>query len=361
MKEALSSDLFEKRSSEAQTPSEKLQPRELQLLVLNKCILPEERESFLKKALTQANRSNAESDFSSILNPVCMEQRTTPYLSKLLETAAWQNQTIAFDRLVKTVQHTKTSLPENTYELVAECGQPEKLKSLLRKTSHGLSPERQEELKDLAKAQKKAIKRYSTLPLHKRQKKLEAAARLSANEIRYIQHLGRFHRLLLFIPNLNATENKRKVIALLQTPDIDVNARIHDGLTLLHLAARAGNAETVNALLQVPGINVNAANHFGNTPLHRAATFGYTETVSELLKVQDIDVNATNKYGDTALLVAALNGKAETVNALLQTPGINVNAANDKGLTPLYVAARAEYVDIENAIRQAMQDNRVQP
>jgi ankyrin repeat protein len=334
MKEALSSDLFEKRSSEAQTPSEKLQPRELQprelqLLVLNKCILPEERESFLKKALTQANRSNAESDFSSILNPVCMEQRTTPYLSKLLETAAWQNQTIAFDRLVKTVQHTKTFLPENTYELVAECGQPEKLKSLLRKTSHGLSPERQEELKDLAKAQKKAIKRYSTLPLDKRQKKLEAA--------------------VVGITKQNATENRRHVIALLQTPGINVNATNPLGLTAIEEALILGRTEVVNTLLLAPDININRT----NPPQHVEIIEGHSEGVNALLNARDINVNAIDTYGYTLLHMAVIAGRTDAMSALLNTPDIDVNAADNLGFTSLHLAAQLGHTDAVRALLNA--------
>jgi hypothetical protein len=330
MKEVLSSDLFEKRSSEAQTPSEKLQPRELQLLVLNKCILPEERESFLKKALTQANRSNAESDFSSILNPVCREKRTTPYLSKLLETAAWQNQTIAFERLVKTALETDTPLPESTYEWVAECGKPEMLDTLLRETQPDWSEDRQEELKKLAKAQEKTIQRYSEYRRFPKEQALHTAA--------------------LGMRQPTALENRRDVLALLQTPDIDVNAPNDQGLTPLHLAAEFGRTETVNALLGVPGININAANHFGDTSLHLAALNGRTETVNVLLGAPGINVNTANRTEDTALHLAAQYGRTETVNALLGAPGINVNAANEFGDTALHWAAADGHTETVNAL-----------
>lgn len=353
IKTTLASDLFELRSNEAQTPARKLQPREIQLFLLNKSILPQERESFLVKALAQPSAKNAQSDFSSLLKPVYTEQRPTPYLSKLIETAAWQNKNIAFNRLVKTVRHTNTLLPESTYKWVAECGQPEKLNTLLKETRHVLSRQRQQELRELVQAQSKAIQGYNNLPLPERQEVLETAARLSPNEIRLIQDLGQFRRWLFGYQNLNAIENRRKVIALLQTPSIDVNTTRHFGLTLLHLAARSGNTETVNALLQIPDINVNATSYFGLTPLHMAVAVGHTETVSALLQAPGININASSNSGKTPLHLAAINGEAEILNALLQAPEIDVNAKNDAGQTPLHLAAEAGRTETVITLLQA--------
>jgi ankyrin repeat protein len=351
-KAALASDLFEKRSNEKKDPDS-----DLQLLLLNRSILREEREAFLLKALaqsnvdntqsdfsstlksvftfllkalTQPNVDNAQSDFSSILNPVFTEGHPAPYLPRLLEVAAYGNKSIPFDRLIETVRHTKTSIPESTYEWVAECGKPEVLNKLLVKIQPALPRERQKELKKLAQAQKKAIQRYSEFTLPQRQQKLRIVA----------QGLGQ----------RTAIEKRREVLALLQTPDIDVNAVNGLGDTVLHRAAQRGETETVNLLLKVPDIDVNAANQDGETPLHLALAGGHTEIMNALLEAPGVDVNAANRPGHTALHRAALNGRTETVNALLGTPGINVNAANRFGDTALHLSARNGRTETVNAL-----------
>jgi ankyrin repeat protein len=427
-KAALARDLFEKRSPETEksSPEKKELDRDLQLWLLNRSILPEEREGFLLKALTQPNVDNAQSDFSSILRPVFTERHPAPYLPRLLELAAYGNKSIAFERVIKTALENHTPLPESTYEWVAECGKPEMLNELLVKIQPALSMERKEELKKLAKAQEETIQRYSEFTLPQRQQKLRTAAQgimrqrtaienrrdflallqtpdidvnstyewvaecgkpemlntllretrhaLSKDRQQELEELAkaqeetiqRYNQLELperqqklrtaaqGLRQRTDIENKRDVLALLQTPDIDVSAADRFGDTALHLAAQYGRTETVNELLQAPGINVNAAaNRLGYTPLHLALAGGHTEIVNALLGAPGVDVSAADHYGDTALHLAALNGRTETVNALLQCPGINVNAANQLGSTPLHLAVAGGHTQTVPALLQA--------
>jgi ankyrin repeat protein len=325
IKTTLASDLFEKCSYDMENSA-----RDLQLCLLNRSILQEEREAFLLKALTQPNVDNAQSDFSSLLKPVFTERRPAPYLSRLLEVAAYGNKKIAFERVIKTALQTDTPLPESTYEWVAECGKPEMLNELLVKIQPALSKERKDELENLAHAQKKAIQRYNELKLPERKKALEDAA------------YGLSQRTDL--------ENRRDVLALLQTPDIDVNAANRLGYTSLHWAARRGQTAVVTALLEVPGIDVNAADADGHTPLHWAARLGRTDIAAELLQAPGIDVNTPNADGITPLHFAARRGQTEIVTALLGVPGIKVNKADPNGVTPLHWAAELGHTETVNAL-----------
>jgi hypothetical protein len=214
-KTTLASDVFEKRWNAKQNLD-----RDLQLLLLNRSILPEEREAFLLKALTQANRSKAQSDFSSLLRPVFKKEHPAPYLPRLLEVAACANKSIAFERVIKTALETDTPLPESTYEWVAECGKPEMLNELLVKFQPDLSETRKVELKNLAQAQKESIQTYNELKLPERKKALEDAVQGTSQR--------------------TALENRRDVLALLQTPGIDVNVTNRKGTTSLYRAAGCG-------------------------------------------------------------------------------------------------------------------------
>jgi ankyrin repeat protein len=62
----------------------------------------------------------------------------------------------------------------------------------------------------------------------------------------------------------------------------DVNTRIRDGSSALHLAALHNRASVVELLLEHKA-EVNLVNNEGRTPLHVAANAGYTEVAAILL------------------------------------------------------------------------------
>jgi ankyrin repeat protein len=116
-----------------------------------------------------------------------------------------------------------------------------------------------------------------------------------------------------------------------------VNAAEADGMTALHWAVRADDANTVQLLVRA-GANVNAANRYGITPLSLAATNGNADIARALLKA-GANANAAAGDGETVLMTAARAGNADVVNALVER-GANVNATEAwQGQTPLMWAA----------------------
>jgi ankyrin repeat protein len=116
-----------------------------------------------------------------------------------------------------------------------------------------------------------------------------------------------------------------------------VNATEADGMTALHWAVRADDADTVQLLVRA-GANVSAANRYGITPLSLAATNGNAVVTRALLKA-GANPNALGPDGETVLMTAARAGNADVVNALLER-GVNVNATEAwQGQTALMFAA----------------------
>src|SRR5687768_16971980 len=103
----------------------------------------------------------------------------------------------------------------------------------------------------------------------------------------------------------------------------DVNAPEPDGMTALHWAARADDAEVVDLLIRA-GAKVNAANRYGVTALSLAAVNGSTKVTDRLIAA-GADVNAALPDGETVLMTAARVGNPQVVRALLLR-GANVNA-----------------------------------
>ena len=116
-----------------------------------------------------------------------------------------------------------------------------------------------------------------------------------------------------------------------------VNTPEADGMTALHWAVRADDAETAQLLIRA-GANVSAANRYGITPLSLAATNGNAVITRALIKA-GANVNAAGPDGETVLMIAARSGSADVVKALLER-GVNPNAAESwQGQTALMWAA----------------------
>jgi ankyrin repeat protein len=116
-----------------------------------------------------------------------------------------------------------------------------------------------------------------------------------------------------------------------------VNTAEADGMTALHWAVRADDADAVRLLIRA-GANVSAANRYGITPLSLAATNG-NGAITRTLLTAGANPNAPGPDGETVLMTAARSGSADVVNALLDR-GVNVNATEAwQGQTAVMLAA----------------------
>lgn len=78
------------------------------------------------------------------------------------------------------------------------------------------------------------------------------------------------------------------------------NVQDSEGLTPLHHAADAGQAEIVRDIVATEGVDVNIQDLAGMTPLHYAVVLESVEVVQELLKSSSLDLSITDADGQTA-------------------------------------------------------------
>ena len=85
----------------------------------------------------------------------------------------------------------------------------------------------------------------------------------------------------------------------------------------LFRAVYSGSPDTVRAVLNSPNVDVNAIDARGNTPLIEAARLGHDKVVTVLL-LAHADPSIKNNEGKTALMLAAEGRHDETVRVLTQ-------------------------------------------
>lgn len=123
---------------------------------------------------------------------------------------------------------------------------------------------------------------------------------------------------------------------LLSDTITDVECKVEDGRTALHMAAENGHEEMVQHLLtQRADCDVESAD--GRTPLRLALESG-NEFIAQVLIQRGADVNANFASGETALTVAVGNQWTSLVQILLREKA-NPNARLPDGRTSLHVAA----------------------
>jgi len=141
-------------------------------------------------------------------------------------------------------------------------------------------------------------------------------------------------------PGLMDAVKKHNVVAvrtMLKQPGFDVNAREGDGMTALHWAAQANEAEIVDLLIR-SGADVKSATRYDVTPLSLACMNGSAAIIEMLLK-SGADPNTAMPEGETALMTAARTGNVDAVRTLL-AHGAKVNSKESwRGQTALMWAA----------------------
>ena len=131
----------------------------------------------------------------------------------------------------------------------------------------------------------------------------------------------------------------------------DVNVKLFNGFTPLHMAASENQAEIANLLIEA-GADVNTSMMNGLTPLSIAAERGYVDVIKALLAN-----NAKVDYPPVAMAVT--NGNLELVKLLLES-GAPVTIKSENGATLLHAAAFAGKTDmIEWLIEKGVDVNAV--
>lgn len=130
----------------------------------------------------------------------------------------------------------------------------------------------------------------------------------------------------------------------------DVNSRLSDGSTALHLAVLRDQQDAVAALLDA-GADPVLLNRNGISPLFLAVQNGNADIVSSLLKA-GADPNTLSESGETILMTAAFTGKPEVVSLLLAN-GALVDARDPEfKQTALMIAVReGQTAVVESLIR----------
>lgn len=132
--------------------------------------------------------------------------------------------------------------------------------------------------------------------------------------------------------------------ALLNAPDINLEAKTGNGDNALMIACFKGNKRAVEALL-AKGAEVNRP---GWTPLHYAAASGHNDIVRLLLdRSAYIDAESPNKT--TPMMMAARGGHIMTVKLLLDE-GADATLRNDLGMNAIDFAAKYEHRDIAEGL-----------
>jgi len=85
----------------------------------------------------------------------------------------------------------------------------------------------------------------------------------------------------------------------------------------LFRAVHAGSPDTVRAVLNSPNVDVNAVDEQGNTPLIEASRLGHDQVVAALL-LAHADPTIKNNEGKTALMLAAEGRHDDVVRVLTQ-------------------------------------------
>lgn len=136
---------------------------------------------------------------------------------------------------------------------------------------------------------------------------------------------------------------------LLNTPEINLEAKARNGDTALMIAAYKGNTAAAKALL-ARDAQVNRPEW---TALHYAAASGSNEIVQMLLeKHAYIDAESPNKT--TPIMMAAYGGHIWTVKLLLDE-GADATLRNERGMTAIDFAAKAGHQEIVEGLTYRLQ------
>ncbi|WKJ88822.1 ankyrin repeat domain-containing protein [Methylomonas montana] len=139
-----------------------------------------------------------------------------------------------------------------------------------------------------------------------------------------------------------------EIVKFLLSFGIDINAKISDGNSALHYAARDENSLPTLSVLLAHGANINARNDNGETPIMDADS----PTVLRVLIAGGADVNAKDNRGNSVLTAffgrnIAKNDLEQIIKTLIER-GADVNAlVKEPPISPLIeLLSRQDYDDL---------------
>ena len=136
--------------------------------------------------------------------------------------------------------------------------------------------------------------------------------------------------------------------ALIAVPQLDLNARGKNGVTVLISYVWRERPDVVKVLLE-RGADFKLADNDGDTALHGAAQAGNVEALRLLLS-KGADPNVKNKVGGTPLMWAAVYGNEEAVQELLKA-GADPSLKDEDGVTARMWAVKNNRTKIVQLLR----------
>ena len=141
--------------------------------------------------------------------------------------------------------------------------------------------------------------------------------------------------------HLSAIYGHRAIASYLLENNANTAVQDSSGATPLHEAVRYGNLEIAQMLLD-SGANINAKDNLGKTPIMLIIPRNKIEQTYNLLIRYRADLNQADTYGDTVLHTATMLHAGSNIIRTLTTNGADINARNKEGVTPLTIAIQSE-------------------
>ncbi|CAI8033700.1 E3 ubiquitin-protein ligase MIB2 [Geodia barretti] len=129
---------------------------------------------------------------------------------------------------------------------------------------------------------------------------------------------------------------------------------LHDGKTLLHIAAAEGRLNAVQVLLE-HNADIATAGSSGAIPLHSAVQLNHYQVVKLLLD-KGSDVNKRAARGTTPVHLAATLGFSRVLRLLIQHPDSDINAQNEARETPLHLSCLGHWPAATKVLLEAGAD-----
>ena len=129
----------------------------------------------------------------------------------------------------------------------------------------------------------------------------------------------------------------------------DINAKLDNGITLLHEMACSDSGNELLNFYIAKGLYVDAKDFCdGKTPLHSAAERDCLKNIDTLIS-KSADVNSKDFKGITPLHIAVNSDRANAAELLISR-GADINAKNFEGETPLHSAVKNNHIRISKIL-----------